>query len=217
MSEPLVVYGAGGHGKVVAEILLAGGQQIAGFLDDNPALTGSVLLGFPVLLAAEWLEKNTGAQVALGIGNNSQRQGAAQQITKFGGQLITAIHPGAIVAGSARVGSGVLIMPAAALNAECHVADGVIINTGAIVEHDVKVGRYAHLAPRSVLGGGVEIGDFAQIGIGAVVLPGKRIGDHAVIGAGAVVVDDVPSGAVAYGVPARVRAQKPLSEPERHC
>jgi len=208
MSEPLVVYGAGGHGKVVAEILLAGGQQIAGFLDDNPALTGSVVLGFPVFLGAEWLGKNAGAQVALGIGNNSQRERAAQQITKLGGQLITAIHPSAIVARSATVGSGVVIMAAAALNAECHVGDGVIINTGAVVEHDVKVGRYAHLAPRSVLGGGVEIGDFAQIGIGAVVLPGKRIGDHAVIGAGAVVIDDIPSEAVAYGVPARVRSQQ---------
>jgi sugar O-acyltransferase (sialic acid O-acetyltransferase NeuD family) len=210
MSEPLVVYGAGGHGKVVAEILLAGRQQIAGFLDDNPALSGSVVLGFPVFLAAEWLRKNAGAQVALGIGNNAQREHAAQQITKLGGELITAIHPSAIVARSATVGSGVVIMPAAVLNPDCHIAEGVIINTAAIVEHDVKIGRYAHLAPRSVAGGGGEIGDFAQIGIGGVVLPGKRIGNHAVIGAGAVVVDDIPPGAVSYGVPARVHSRKAL-------
>ncbi len=208
MREPLVVYGAGGHGKVVAEILLAGGQQIVGFLDDNPALTGSVVIGFPVFRAAEWLRENAGAQVALGIGNNSQREHAAHQITTFGRELITAIHPSAIVARSAKVDSGVVIMPAAALNAECNIGDGVIINTGAIVEHDVKIGRYAHLAPRSVLGGGVEIGDFAQIGIGAVVLPSRHIDDHAVIGAGAVVIDDIPSGAVAYGSPARVCSEK---------
>jgi sugar O-acyltransferase (sialic acid O-acetyltransferase NeuD family) len=201
-----MVYGAGGHGKVVAEILLAGGQQMVGFLDDDPALTGSLVLGFPVFRAAEWLGKNAGAQVALGIGNNSQRERAAQQITTFGGQLITAIHPSAIVAGSARIGSGVVIMPTAVLNAECQVGEGVIINTGVIVEHGVKIGRYAHLAPRSVAGGGVAIGEFAQIGIGAVVLPCKRIGDHAVIGAGAVVIDDIASGAVAYDVPAGVRS-----------
>ena len=207
MREPLVVYGAGGHGKVIAEILLAGGQHIASFLDDNPAFSGSLVLGSPVFLAAEWLRKNARARVALGIGNNSQREHATRQITTFGGKLITAIHPSAIVARSAEIGSGVVIMPAAVLNSGCGIGDGAIINTGAIIEHDVKIGRYAHIAPRCVTGGSVEIGDFAQIGIGAVVLPGKRIGDHAVIGAGAVVIDDIPSGAVAYGVPARVHSQ----------
>ncbi len=206
MSELLVVYGAGGHGKVVAEILLASGEQIAGFLDDKPALGGALVLGFPIFPAADWLEKNTGAKVALGIGNNSHRQQVAQRITRFGGKLISAIHPSAIVARGAAIGSGVMIMPAAVLNPDCHIAEGVIINTGAIVEHDVKIGRYAHLAPRCVTGGGVEIGDFAQIGIGAVVLPGKRIGAHAEIGGGAVVIDDIPPCAVAYGVPARVHS-----------
>ncbi len=208
MSEPLVVYGAGGHGKVVAEILLAGRQEIAGFLDDNPALSGSLVLGLPIFRAAEWLGKNAGARVALGIGNHAQREHAAQQITRLGGELITAIHPSAIIAGSARVGSGVVILPAAVLNPDCRIADGVIINTGAIVEHDVKIGRYAHIAPRCVTGGGVEIGDFAQIGIGAIVLPGKRIGKHAVIGAGAVVTEDIPDNVIASGVPARIHSRQ---------
>jgi sugar O-acyltransferase (sialic acid O-acetyltransferase NeuD family) len=208
MSEPLVTYGAGGHGKVVAEILLASGQQIEGFLDDDPTLSGSLVLGFPVFRAAEWLRKNAGARVALAIGNNSQREKAAQQITTFGGKLITAIHPSAIVARSATVGSGVVIMPAAVLNPDCHVGDGAIINTGAIVEHDVKIGHYAHLAPRSVTGGGVEVGNFAQIGIGAVVLPGKRVGNYAVIGAGAVVIEDIPDNVIASGVPARIHSRQ---------
>ena len=206
MGERLTVYGAGGHGKVVAEILLARRQQIAGFLDDNPTLSGSAALGFPVFLATEWLQKNAGANVALGIGNNSQREHVANQLTKFGGKLITAIHPSAIVASTAAIGCGVVIMPAAVLNPDCHVAGGAIINTGAIVEHDVKVGRYAHLAPGCVIGGGAEIGDFAQIGIGAIVLPGRRIGNRAVIGAGAVVIEDIPPSTVAYGVPARVHS-----------
>jgi sugar O-acyltransferase (sialic acid O-acetyltransferase NeuD family) len=205
VGERLVVYGAGGHGKVVAEILLASGQHIEGFLDDNAALSRPLVLGFPIF-PAEWLEKNAGAKVALGIGNNSQREQVAQRITRLRGKLISAIHPGAIVARSAAMSSGVVIMPAAVLNPDCHIGEGVIINTGAIVEHDVKIARYAHLAPRCVTGGGVEIGEFAQIGIGAVVLPGNRIGAHAVIGAGAVVIDDIPPSALAYGVPARVHS-----------
>ena len=208
MSQPIVVYGAGGHGKVVAEILLASRQQIAGFVDDNPALSGSHVLGFPVFAAAEWLQQNAGAKVALGIGDNSQRELVANQIASFDGKLIAVIHPSAIVARSASVGAGVVIMPGAILNPECRIGDGAIVNTGAIVEHDVRVGRYAHLAPRCVTGGGAQIGDFAQIGIGAVMLPGKRVGNHAVIGAGAVVIEDIPANVVASGVPARVHSQK---------
>lgn len=207
MRKPLVVYGAGGHGKVVAEILLASRQQIAGFIDDNPALSGSHVLGFPVFTAV-WLQQNAGAQIALGIGDNSRRELVANQVASFGGKLIATIHPSAIVARSASVGAGVVIMPGAILNPECRIGDGAVVNSGAIVEHEVCVGRYAHLAPRCVVAGGVQIGDFAQIGIGAVVLPGKRVGNHAVIGAGGVVIDDIPANVVAFGVPARVHSQK---------
>ncbi|HKR30820.1 MAG TPA: acetyltransferase [Terriglobales bacterium] len=215
MIKPVVVYGAGGHGKVIAEILLASGQQIAAFLDDNSALSGSHVLGFPVFPAAAWLQQNAGAQVALGIGDNFQRERAANQIASFDGKLITAIHPSAIVARSACIGAGVVIMPGAVLNPECHICDGAILNTGAIVEHDVRIGRYVHLAPGCVTSGGVQVGDFAQIGIGAVVIPGKRIGNHAVIGAGAVVIDDIPPNVVASGVPARAHSQRQLHIAEK--
>src|SRR5581483_8944837 len=188
MSDLLVVYGAGGHGKVVAEILFASGRRVAGFLDDNPALNGSSVLDLPVFAAAEWLQWNPRAYVALGIGNNAQRENASHQVRKFGGTLVVAIHPTAAVARSAKIAEGVVIMPGAALNPDCQVGEGAIINTGAIVEHDVRIGRYAHLAPRCVTGGAASVGDFAQFGMGAVVLAGKRIGQNAVIGAGAVVI-----------------------------
>ena len=208
MSKPLAVYGAGGHGKVVAEILRASGQQIAGFLDDNPALQDSRVLNMPVFAAAEWLRQNTGAHVALGIGANVHREHAANQASNFNATLISAIHPNAIVSSSATVGGGVVIMPTAVLNADCRVADGSIVNTGAIVEHDVRIGRYAHLSPRSVTGGGAEVGEFVHIGMGAIILPGKRIGHHAVIGAGAVVVNDIPEHVIASGVPAQIHSHK---------
>jgi len=203
MSDHFVVYGAGGHGKVVAEVLIASGRKLDGFIDDNPVLDNTLVLGLPVFIAGDWLSSHRDANVALGIGNNSARQSTASRVRQHGCKLVTGIHPAATVAGSAKIAEGVLVMPAAVLNPDCSIEEGAIINTGAIVEHDVHIGRYAHLSPNCATGGGAQIGDYSHIGMGANILPLKRIGKNCVIGAGAVVIDDVADGQVACGVPAR--------------
>ena len=204
MNNQVVVYGTGGHGKVVAESLSASGRMPIGFIDDNPALLGKIVMGLPVFVADEWLRSHPGSEVALGIGNSHARDRAAQRIKSHGCRLLIAIHPSAIIAISARIGDGATIMPAAVLNPDCEIGEGAIINTGAIVEHDVRVGRYAHLSPRCTTGGGAQIGAYAEVGIGASVLPLKRVGANCVIGAGAVVIDDIADGRTASGIPARI-------------
>ena len=204
---PIVVYGAGGHGKVVAEILVAGGYHLLAFIDDDPGRLGSALLGLSVLPASEWLRGHAPAHIALGVGANHDRERVACRIKESGSKVLTLVHPGAIIARSAKIGEGSVIMPAAVLNPDCRIEDGVIVNTGAIVEHDVEVGHYAHLSPSSTIGGGAAIGAYAHIGIGASVLPSKRIGTNCIIGAGAVVTEDISDGQTAYGVPARVRVR----------
>lgn len=186
MSKQLVVYGAGGHGKVVAEILAASGRKVVAFIDDDAALSRSTVLGFPVFAAEEWLSSNVGAEVALGIGSNHARERAAARVQDHGLTLVRAIHPVAVIARTAKIAAGVVIMPTAVLNPECEIGEGAIINTAAVVEHDVVIGRYAHLSPNSAVGGGARIDAFAHIGMGANVLPGKRVGAGCVIGAGAV-------------------------------
>ena len=206
MSNAIVVYGAGGHGKVVAEMLTAGGRTVEGFLDDNSSLRGSSVLGLPVYLAEEWLRAHPGTQVALGVGNNVAREHVATRVRHSGSRILTVIHPASIVARSARIGEGAAIMPAAVVNPESEIGEGVIINTGAIVEHDVRVGRYAHLSPNSAAGGGAQIGPYTHIGMGASLLPLKKVGASCVVGAGAVVISDIPDGQIAYGVPAKLRS-----------
>ena len=205
MTEEIVVYGAGGHGKAVAEILAASKRIVTGFIEDDLALTDSKIIGFPLCVVDEWLSSHSGASVALGIGDNRARERAGQLILRHSHKLISAVHPAAIVSRSARLGAGVVVIAGAVLNAECELEEGVIVNSGAIVEHDVRIGRYAHLSPGSAVGGAAQIGALSHIGMGAMILPSKRIGENCIIGAGAVVVEDTPDNQVAYGVPARIR------------
>ena len=207
MSEGVVVYGAGGHGKVIADALTASGQKVLAFIDGNVSLRGSTVLDLPIYFADEWLRSQPGALVALGVGDNVVREQVAMRVKHCGCSVISVVHPGAIVARSAMIGEGVTIMAGAVLNPDCAIGDGVIINTSAIVEHDVRIDRYVHLSPNCAVGGGAQIGAFAHVGMGASVLPFKRVGINCVIGAGAVVVSDIPDEQVAYGVPARVQSK----------
>lgn len=208
MHNELVVYGAGGHGKVVAEILTAAGHEVHGFIDDDVRLAGSLVVGVPVFRVIDWLDSHAGAPVALGIGDNHARERAADLAREHGCKLVIAIHPAAVIARSAKIGDGAVVMPAAVLNPDCEIGEGAIVNSGAIVEHDVRVGRYAHLSPNSALGGGAQIGDYSHIGMGATVLPLRRIGNNCVLGAGAVVIDDIADNLIAYGVPAKIRQSR---------
>ena len=207
MSGAIVVYGAGGHGKVVAEILITCGRDLQGFIDDNPSLRGSSVLGLPVYSADEWLRSHEHAGVALGIGINVAREQVAVRIRHSGCSVLTVVHPGALVSRNARIGEGAAVMPGAVLNPDCEIGEGAIINSGAIVEHDAQIGRYSHLSPNSAAGGGAIVGAYAHIGMGASVLPLKRVGTNCVIGAGAIVTSDIADGNLAYGIPARVHAK----------
>jgi sugar O-acyltransferase (sialic acid O-acetyltransferase NeuD family) len=201
----LVIYGCGGHGKVVADIALARGLAVEGFIDDG-APAGGTVLGLPILGGAAWLETHRAeVSVALGIGENRARSRVYGLCVRLGMTPVTLIHPTAAVSASARVGAGVVVMAQAVINPDARVEDGVIINSGAIVEHDCDIGAFAHLSPNATLGGSVRIGALAHLGLGACVLPGKAIGEDAVVGAGAVVLADVPPRVVVVGVPARIR------------
>jgi sugar O-acyltransferase (sialic acid O-acetyltransferase NeuD family) len=209
-AREVFVYGASGHGKVVTDILLAGRQTVAGYIDDGDGLAGTQVMGIPVVGDFEWLKRYTAAHkvaIALGIGGNCNRRQVAERCRDSGIELVTAIHPSAVIASSAVIGAGTVLMASSVVNPDARIGCGVIVNTAAIVEHDCVIGDYAHLSPNSAIGGAGALGATSWLGMGAVIIHGVRVGIGTIVGAGAVVVRDLPDGVVAFGVPARVQRQ----------
>jgi sugar O-acyltransferase (sialic acid O-acetyltransferase NeuD family) len=199
---PLYVYGAGGHGKVVAEAARASGSfELRGFLDQDPARWGADWAGLRVhgdLSSAE-----PEAAIALGVGDNRARADVMRGLGQRA--LATVVHPTAVVAEGARLGAGTYVGPQAVVHADAQVGRGCIVNSAAVVEHDCRLGDYVHVSPRAALGGGVTVGEGAHLGLGAVLLPGLSVGAWTTLGAGAVMVQSLPERVVAMGVPARQR------------
>lgn len=209
--RPCVIIGAGGHGRVVLDILLsAGSWHVTGFLDTNQALHGRRIDGLPVLgdlnTLPDLLTQGIGHAV-VAIGDNGVRRAFARRIEDNGLELINAIHPSANIAHNVTLGRNVVISAGALVCAHCQIADSVILNTGCIVDHESMIGTAAHICPGAKLAGRVTVQSGAFVGIGATVLQGLRIGHEAVIGGGAVVINDVEPMSTVVGVPAReVRA-----------
>jgi sugar O-acyltransferase (sialic acid O-acetyltransferase NeuD family) len=201
--RPVLLIGGGGHALVVAEALRLAGAPLAGFLDDaaTPTLAG------PPFEAARLgslgdADEAPGRPWILAIGDLAVRERLLRRLPGDG--AATVIHPAAHVSPTAHVGRGVYVGPGAVVHAAAEVGDHAIINTGAIIEHECRIGRNAHVAPGAVLGGRARVGAGALVGLGSRVLPGVTIGEGCTIGAGAVVTADVPGGATAAGVPARL-------------
>jgi sugar O-acyltransferase (sialic acid O-acetyltransferase NeuD family) len=203
----LVIWGAGGHGKVVAEAAAATHKfSSIVFVDDNPARAGTLVasimvLGTPGQQLAALLA--SGYCFAIAIGDNRIRARAFARALELGGTEATVVHPSAIVSPSAKIGAGTVIMPRVVVNAGATVDADSILNTGSIVEHDCRIGAHVHISPGAVLGGGVVVGEGAHLGLGAIALPGAVIGAGAIVGAGGVVLREAPAYSVMAGVPAR--------------
>jgi UDP-perosamine 4-acetyltransferase len=212
--DSFLIWGAGGHGKVVADIARAGGGTVVGFVDRDPAKQGQVVEpggALVIISEAELLallansrplsEVHGTTAIAIGIGDNVARITSLRRAPGVSIPLL--VHPSAAVSAWSLLGRGTVVFPLAVVNSATTVGEGVIVNSGAIIEHDCVVGDGAHIAPGSVLTGGVHVGARTTVGAGATVLPGLRIGSDAVVGAGAVVTRDVPDHATVAGNPAR--------------
>jgi sugar O-acyltransferase (sialic acid O-acetyltransferase NeuD family) len=202
----VVLFGAGGHGRVVADILAAlPGVEVVGFLDDDPGRQGQVVGSLPVLGGTARLAELRTRGVTGGIvtiGGNTVRAQKARELAEAGLDLVTAIHPSAVLAAGTIVGAGTVVMAGAVINTGTRIGRNVIINTSATVDHDCVVGDGVHISPGANLAGNVNVADQSHLGIGCCVIPGIRIGAGSTIGAGAVVVRDVPANETWAGNPA---------------
>lgn len=196
----LLIFGAGGHGRVVADAALAqGGWARVRITDRDPARAGAeVLPGLRVEPVAEALAGSTVVHVAIGSAAAREREAKAAGLP-----LATVVHPRATVSPHAQVGQGCFIAAGAVVAPGAKLGPAVIVNHGAVVDHDVEVGGFTHVAPRVALGGNVRVGARVLVGAGASLLPGVRIADDVVVGAGAVVRGNLDTPGTWAGVPAR--------------
>lgn len=195
----LIIVGAGGHGKVIADSALRSGYTDIRFIDDRAS---GDCMGFPIIGTSANLEAlNDGrTDFVLGIGNNLIRKKLAEA---YAVNWVTIIHPSAQIAVNVSIGKGTVIMANAVINACAAVGEHCIINTGAIVEHDNRIDDYVHISPGAKLAGTVQIGTLTHIGIGATVSNNITICDNCTVGAGAVVIRNIQQSGTYVGIPAR--------------
>jgi sugar O-acyltransferase (sialic acid O-acetyltransferase NeuD family) len=203
----MIVWGAGGHAKVVADAARLAGWQIAGFLDDfQPDRAGAPYEGSLILGDRNSLDDFADdVDLGFGIGDCQARLECLQWARQRRRSLPVVAHPQAIIAKTASLGAGVFLAAGAIVNPAAILGDGVLVNTGATLDHDCRLEEGVHLAPGVNLAGNVKVGARTLIGLGTVVLPGISIGSDCIIGAGSVVVRDVPDHSTVYGNPARPR------------
>lgn len=197
----IYIFGASGHGKVVASTLLSAGYAIAGFFDDNIKLHGTEFFGFPVLGGQDAFTQLHRPAAVMAIGNGTIREKIVEKFPET--EWIRAIHAKAWVDSSVTIGQGTVVFAGSIIQPDAAIGKHCIINTGATIDHDCVVKDFVHICPGVNLAGNVTIGKGAWIGIGSQIIQGVSVGSGAVVGAGATVIRDVPEGVTVIGTPAK--------------
>jgi sugar O-acyltransferase (sialic acid O-acetyltransferase NeuD family) len=196
-----IVFGSGGHGKVIADILISSGHNVVGFIDDNPK--EKEIFGRPVWKYEKLSE--IASQGIVAIGDNFTRSKVVEKLKKdhphF--EFITAIHPSAKIGQDVLIQEGTAVMAGVVINTGTRIGSHTILNTGARIDHDCRLADFTSIAPGSILGGEVQIGAFSALGLGSMVIHGIKIEEHVVIGAGSVVVKNISGYCVAFGNPCK--------------
>jgi len=204
----VLLMGASGHAKVIADVMLASGRfSVAGVADADPAKVGRVIGGKPVMLDSDDAlrsARQSGVIFAIiAIGDNAIRLRLGSRLRLLDFRMATIIDPSCRVSPSAKIGQGTVVLPGCVINADTSIGDECIVNTSASIDHDCSIGDGVHIAPGSHVCGGVTVGRGTFIGAGTVIIPGCHIGEDVVIGAGSTVVADIADGARVAGSPCR--------------
>ena len=194
----VIVIGAGGHGKVVADIIRKNGDVILGFLDDCKE-KGTVYFGSKILGSVKEASLFLDAQFIIAIGDNSVRKELSDMTINY----YTAIHPSAFIGEGAKIGEGTVVCAGVVINPDAVIGKHSIVNTASVIEHDSIIEDFVHISPGAIVCGTAKICDYAWIGAGAIVKNNVSVCAGSLIGAGAVVVKDIIEKGVYTGVPAR--------------
>ncbi|WP_342421223.1 acetyltransferase [Paenibacillus sp. FSL E2-0178] len=204
--DNLLILGAGGHGKVVAETaMLTGRWNNIAFLDNDNTLNR--VLGIPVIGDFDtYLDhKKTYSNAIVAVGNNRNRHVWLTKLEKAGYKIPVIIHPSSIVSKFSGIESGTVVLANAVINANASIAQGCILNTSCTIDHDCVIGKGVHISPGVNVSGTVTINDYSWLGVGAKIVNNITIGSNAIVAAGAVVISDIPDSVMVAGVPAQIK------------
>jgi sugar O-acyltransferase (sialic acid O-acetyltransferase NeuD family) len=204
-----IIIGAGGHARVIFEILSYDWNiKVVAFIDNRTPTSDEKIMGIPVygnhLVIPKMMVRNGVKAAIIGVGKNDLRKTYFEGIKDIGVEMINAIHPTANIAQDVKIGRGVVIAANTGISTGVEIGDNVIVNTGAIVEHEDVLESHVHIASGTVIAGKVRVKEGAFIGAGCVVKEYVTIGRNAIVGAGSVVLEDIPDNTVAVGAPAKV-------------
>ena len=191
--KQIYIYGASGHGLVVADIARACGYDEVVFVDD----------GDNDFQSFEQISSNKNIPMALGVGDNKIRKKLFAIAEQNDFEIVTLIHPSSIVSPSAAIGKGSVVMPLVVVNAKAQIGNGVILNSGCVIEHECIIGDFVHISPNAALAGNARVGELTHIGISSSVIQGISIGSNCIIGAGSVAVKNIKNNKKAYGNPCK--------------
>lgn len=209
MSRPMILIGAGGHGRVLLDTLVHQGNKILGITSANPQDFMCSILDIPIIGSDNLIFNYRTDSVCLvnGLGMMPSKNTRCKLYEYFKGQGYTfaqVIHPSAIISSDIKILEGVQIMAGAIIQTGAVIAENTIINTRVVVDHDTFIDKHVHLAPGTTVSGGVSIGEGTFVGAGSTIIQGIKIGAHCVVAAGSVVIQDIPDGARVMGIPARM-------------
>ena len=192
--KSIYIYGASGHGLVVADIALSCGYENIIFVDD----------GDNDFFTFNEIKESNSIPIAFGIGLNRVREMLFNRVSSYNFNIVSLIHPTATIAPKSTIGIGTIVMPKVVVNTHAVVGKGAILNSASVIEHENTIGDFSHISPSVALAGNVKVGKNTHIGIGSSVIQGITIGKSCIIGAGSVVVKDIFDNSLAYGNPCKV-------------
>jgi sugar O-acyltransferase (sialic acid O-acetyltransferase NeuD family) len=201
MKNKLIIIGASGHGKVVADIAIKMNKwQSIAFLDDDESIKTS--MGLEVIgKTADVFTYKDEADFFVAIGSNATREKIQEKLIAERLNVVSLIHPSAVIGTDVEVGIGTAVMAGVVINSSTRIGKGCIINTSSSLDHDNVIEEYAHISPGVSLAGTVKVGRLSWIGIGSVVSNNVNICSGCKVGAGAVVVKDITEPGTYVGVP----------------
>lgn len=200
MNKSLIIIGAGGHGKVVADIALKCGYENIFFFDSSNSKKECV--GFRVLGESDISEKYKCCDFFVAIGNADKRQEISEKLADKKCNIVSLVHPNAVISRRVKIGKGTVVMAGAVINSDAVIGDGCIINTATSVDHDCVIEDYAHISVGAHVAGSVYVGQKTWIGAGATVSNNIRVCGECMVGAGAVVIKNIDEKGTYVGVPA---------------